>query len=190
MWFWLKKKNEAKNEAGCYQNYMASLFNLSVRLCRSSNYKPLSSITPLVRLWVQESLTQPQNHPLIVIAMKCSVKSRDESLVPSLLFCPEQNEPNFVAWSQQHQRHPGEKVRQPKLLRMIKWYKMAQPYCYTLNHSDGNSSVFPISNDAAAKSSAGGQKPSHCSNQHGCIFKCRAQLRYSLRWTEIVFLKF
>ena len=56
--------------------------------------------TRLVSFRVQESPTQPQNHPLIVLAMnkaKCSVKSRDESLVCSLLFCPEPNEPNFVA---------------------------------------------------------------------------------------------
>ena len=146
----------------------------------------------LVRFWVQDSPTQPQNHPLIIFAInedRCSVKSCDESLVTSLLFCPEQNGPKFVAWNQWHQPHPGGKVKQPKLLRMIKWYKMAKPCCFTLNESDGNSSVFPISIDAAAKSSAGGPKPRHCSNQRGGIFKCRAQLRFSLRWTEIVFLK-
>ena len=46
-------------------------------------------------------------------------------------------------------------MRQPKLLRMIKLYKMAKPCCFTLNESDGNSSVCSIPNDAAAKSSAG-----------------------------------
>ena len=79
-------------------------------------------------------------------------------------------------------------MKHPKLLRMIKLYKMAKPCCFTLNQSDRNSSVFPISNDAAAKSSAGCQKPSHCSNQCGGIFKCRTQLRFSLTWPEIVFL--
>ena len=54
----------------------------------------------LVRFRVQESPTQPQNHPLIVFAInedKCSVKSRDESLVSSLLFGPEPNGPKFGA---------------------------------------------------------------------------------------------
>ena len=50
-------------------------------------------------------------------------------------------------------------MRQPKLLRMIKLYKMTQPCCYTLNQSDGNSSVTtsvrPISDDAAGTSWAG-----------------------------------
>ena len=46
----------------------------------------------------------------------------------SLLFCPEPNGQKFVTWNQQHRRHPGlpgGKVRQPKLLRMIKWYSLA-----------------------------------------------------------------
>ena len=54
----------------------------------------------LVRFRAQESLTQPQNHPLITFAInedKCSVKSRGESLVSTLLFCPEQNGQKFVA---------------------------------------------------------------------------------------------
>ena len=93
----------------------------------------------LVRFRVQESPTQPQNHPLIVFAInedKCSVKSRDESLVSSLLFCPEPNGQKFVAWNQWHLPHPGGKVKQPKILRMNKWYQMAKPCCFTLNESE------------------------------------------------------
>ena len=48
----------------------------------------------LVRFQVQESPTQAHSHPLIVIEMnkdKCSVNLCDESLVSSLLFCPELN---------------------------------------------------------------------------------------------------
>ena len=82
--------------------------------------------------------------------------------VSSLLSCPEQNEQKFVASSQRYWRHPGEKVRQPKLLRMIKWCKMAQLCCYTLNQSDGNSSVRLISCDAAGKVQQVGPKRRHC----------------------------
>ena len=74
----------------------------------------------LVRFRVQESPTQPQNHPLIVFAInedKCSVKSRDESLVSSLLFCPEPNGQKFVAWNQWHRPHPGEKVQAAQALK-------------------------------------------------------------------------
>ena len=79
---------------------------------------------------------------------------------------------------------------QQKLLRMIKWCKMAQLCCYTLNQSDGNRSVSRISNDTAGKVQQCGPKPCYCSNQSGGIFKCQAQLGFLLRWTEIECLNY
>ena len=96
----------------------------------------------------------------------------------------------FVAWDQWYLPYPGGKVRQPKLLRMMKWYKMVKPCCFTLNESDGNRYVSQIPYDTAAKSSAGSQKPCHCSNQHGGIFKFLAQFGSCWDGLRLSFLKF
>ena len=141
----------------------------------------------LVRSWVKESQTQSQIHPLIIVEMKWE-QVQDDGIgigkiscwLSSLLFCPEPNGQKFVAWNQRHRRHPGGKVRQPKLLRTIKSYKMAQPCCNTLNQFDGNSSVRRIPNEQQQKVWQGCQKPCHCLNQRGGIFKSRAQL--GSRW--------
>ena len=78
-------------------------------------------------------------------------------------------------------------MRQPKLLRMIKWYKMAKPCCFTLNESDGNSSVCSIPNDAAAKSSAERAEALPLFESAWWHFQMSGPVGFSLRWTEIVF---
>ena len=103
--------------------------------------------------------------------------------VSSLLFCPEPNGQKFVAWNQRHRRHPGGKVRQPKLLRMIKWYKMAQPCCNTLNQFDGNSSVRRIPNEQQQKRPEALQ----LFESAWWHFQKSGPVGFSLRWTEIVF---
>ena len=109
---------------------------------------------------VQESLTQPQNHHWMnknkcrMMNVNCVMSLQSTFLSWTELGMPvSSSEPKFATWSQRHWHHPGVKVRQPKLLRMIDWYKMVQPCCYILNQFDGNSSVCQISNEAAAKSS-------------------------------------
>ena len=140
----------------------------------------------LVKFWVQKSLTKPHINSCCneweQVQDNWIGMSKISCWVPSLLFHPEPNELKFVAWCQLHQCHPIQDVRQPRLLRMTKWY--------TLNQwSDGNHFVCWISNDTAAKKfcrqcrGAG----SHAIVQIG---RCQAQLWSLLRWIKIVFLKF
>ena len=162
----------------------------------------------LVGCWVQKSQTQLQIHPLIIVEMKWE-QVQDDGIgigkiswwLSSLLFCPEPNGQKIVVWNQWHRPDPGGKVRQPKLLRMIKWYKMAQPCCNawckmaqpccnTLNQFDGNSSVRRIPNEQQQKIRQGGQKPCHCSNQRGGILKSWAQLGSCWDGLRLSFLNF
>ena len=151
----------------------------------------------LVRCWVQKSQTQLQIHPFIIVEMKWE-QVQDDGIgigkiswwLSSLLFCPEPNGQKIVVWNQWHRPDPGGKVRQPKLLRMIKWYKMAKPCCFTLNESDGNSSVCSIPNDAAAKSSAGRAEALPLFESAWWHFQMSGPVGVLLRWTEIEFFKF
>ena len=67
---------------------------------------------------------------------------------------------------------------------------MAKPCCFTLNESDGNSSVCSIPNDAAAKSSAGRAEALPLFESAWWHFQMSGPVGALLRWTEIEFFKF
>ena len=77
-------------------------------------------------------------------------------------------------------------MRQPKLLRTIRLYKMVKPFCFTLNESDGNSSVRQIPNDTAA----GHPEALPLFESAWWHFQMGGPVGVLLRWTEIEFFKF
>ena len=146
---------------------------------------------------VQDSRNYRFTHCLlIIIAMnENNCRTMELELVKScdgpgflVYFSVLPNGKKFVAWNHWHQPHPGPggKVRQSKLLRMIKWCKMAKPCC---NLMEIDLSVgFLMSQQQ--KVWQGGPKPCHCSNQRGGIFKCRAQLGSCWDGLRLSFLNF
>ena len=67
---------------------------------------------------------------------------------------------------------------------------MAKPCCFTLNESDGKSSVRRIPNDTAAKSSAGLPEALPLFESAWWHFQILGPVGVLLRWTEVEFLKF